>query len=187
MKKISLKEFGAQWVTPKSSRTVASRLAFDAEEFTTLAGEYAADCFRQSFVEGGFYGYTRKWEPRTSAWGKRFKHPLMVDQGVLMNAIKGEKGKGLHYGVLGQRDFTRRYRYDIGTEESSTAVEKKRGESSNIGYAAVHNSDPRLTNYTVNQYSSRKPVQRQFMGHSELMLHYIEEELLPHVFDGFPR
>lgn len=187
MTKITLKEFCAQWVTPKTSRTLASRLSYNAEEFTTKAGEYARECFRESFVLGGFFGSGQHWPVRTSPWGRRFQHPVMIDQGVLKDAIKGEKGKGIYYGVLGQRDYTRRFEYVVSTQERSEPVPKKRGHSSNRGYAAVHNTDPRLSNYTVNQYSTRKPVQRQFMGHSQKMLDHIHAEFVPHLFDGFPK
>lgn len=192
MTKITLKEFCAHWVTPKTSRTLASRLAYNAEEFTTKAGVYAAECFRQSFAQGGFYGTGRKWAPCTSKWAKRKKHahPTLLDTGTLRDSIKGGP-RNFVYSTRGKRDFIRRFKYEIGTNEVSTIDTTRRGEPKNVPYyntyAAFHNSDPRKTDYTVNQHSRRKPEQRQFIGFSDVIEDHIAAEFLPHLFDGFPR
>ena len=191
MSQITLKEFCAQWVTPKTSRTLASRLAFNAEEFITKAGEYTTECFRQSFSQGGFYGTGSKWLPCTSKWALRKKHihPTLVDTGSLRNSIDGKPRK-FEYSALGKREFTRRYKYEIGTNEVSAIDSTKRGEPKNVPYyntyAAFHNSDPRTTQYTVNQYSRRKPVQRQFIGFNDAIEEHIAAAFVPHIFDGFP-
>lgn len=192
MTKISLKEFCAQWVTPSSSRILASRLVFNAEEFTTKAGEYATECFRQSFSQGGFYGTGNKWPPGTSKWALRKKHthPTLVDTGSLRDSIDGKPQK-FEYSALGKREFMRRYKYEIGTNEVSFISTTRRGKPKNVPfydtYAAFHNSDPKTTHYTVNQYSRRKPVQRQFIGFNDVIEAHIAAVFVPHIFDGFPQ
>ena len=188
MQKITLDQFCAQWFKHKGMMSWSSRLSYNAEEFVTKAGEYALSRFRTSFHEGGFYGSGTKWKPRESKWGKKFKHPVMIDQGELRNSIKGEMGKGGSYSTLGKRDYKRRYRYDIWTTERSKPIKGKRGRRStrNQTYAAVHNTDPKFALYTVNQYSQRRPVQRQFIGHSDKILDTIERLFIPQIFDNFP-
>ncbi|CDN31873.1 hypothetical protein BN938_1793 [Mucinivorans hirudinis] len=188
MAKITLDDFCNQWSRGKQVRPWHSLLAKNAEDFATLAGEYALSRFRTSFVEGGFYGSGQKWAPRESKWGEKFTHPIMIDQEELKNKIKGEMGKGGSYSVFGKRDYRRRYRYDIWTSEQSKAIKGKRGKKRgrNQSYAAVHNTNPSLGLYTVNQYSSRRPVQRQFIGHSEKLLNTIERVFVPLIFRDFP-
>ena len=188
MPKISLDDFCNQWARAKTQRAWSSLLAFNAEEFVTKAGGHTLGSFRESFTSGGFYGSGSKWQPRTSKWGKKFKHPVMIDTQTLKRSIKGAKGRGNHYSSLGKRDYRRRYRYDIWTEEVSRPIKGKRGRrrTTSQTYAAVHNTDPKLGGYTVNQYSTRKPVQRQFIGHSDKILSRINEALVPQIFKGFP-
>ncbi len=187
MPKISLDDFCAQWYKQKTQKAWHSILAFNASEFVTKAGGHALGAFRESFVRGGFYG-GGKWQPRTSKWGKKFKHPVMIDTQTLKRSIKGEKGKNGEYSRIGKRDYKRRYHYGIWTTEVSQPIKGKRGRrrTSNQTYAAVHNTDPKLGLYTVNQYSSRRPVQRQFIGHSDKILDRINEVLVPQIFKGFP-
>ena len=187
MPKISLDEFCNQWARAKTQRAWSSRLAYNAEEFSTKAGTYTLSRFRTSFAEGGFYGGS-KWSPRTSKWGKKHSHPVMIDQGALRSAIKGEKGQGGTYSTFGKRDYKRNYRYSIWTNEVSVPVKGKRGKKSGRykNYAAVHNTDPKFGLYTVNQYSSRSPVQRQFIGHSDKLLNTINSLFVPEIFKGFP-
>ncbi len=187
MTKLTLDEFCSQWFRPKTVRPWHSLLAFNADEFTTKAGTYALSRFRTSFIEGGFYGGS-KWSPRTSKWGKKFTHPVMIDQGELRNSIQGEKGKGGAYSSFGKRDYKRRSKYDIWTNEKSRPIKGKRGRRGTRyqNYAAVHNTDPKFGLYTVNQYSSRRPVQRQFIGHSEKLLNTINTQFVPEIFKGFP-
>ena len=187
MAKITLDDFCNHWTRGKMARPFHSLLTKNAEDFVTLAGEYALSRFRTSFVEGGFYGSGQKWAPRESKWGKKFTHPIMIDQGELKRKIKGERGKGGSYSVFGKRDYRRRYRYDIWTTEQSKPIKGKRGRSNTRykNYAAVHNTDPKFGLYTVNQYSSRRPVQRQFIGHSEKLLDTIEKVFVPIIFREF--
>lgn len=189
MPELTLEQFCNQWSRGKQVRPWHSLLAKNAEDFATLAGEYALSRFRTSFAEGGFYGSGTKWAPRESRWGKKFTHPIMIDQGELKSKIKGEPGKTGSYSAFGKRDYRRRYRYDIWTDESSTPIKGKRGKKRgrNQTYAAVHNTDPKFGLYTVNQYSSRRPVQRQFIGHSEKLLNTINQLFAPLIFKDFPK
>lgn len=188
MSKLTLDEFCNQWARGKMVRPWHSLLAKNAEDFATVAGEYALESFRSSFSQGGLYGSGQRWAPRESKWGKKFTHPVMIDQGELQSKIKGEKGKHGGYSTFGKRDYRRRYRYDIWTDERSIAIKGKRGKKRgrNQSYAAVHNTDPKFGLYTVNQYSSRRPVQRQFIGHSEKLLAFINRAFVPIIFREFP-
>lgn len=188
MAKITLDDFCNQWARGKTVRPWHSLLSKNAEDFATVAGEYALSRFRTSFSEGGFYGSGQRWAPRTSKWGKKFTHPVMIDQGELKSKIKGEMGRYRGYSTFGKRDYSRRFRYDIWTSEQSRPTKGKRGKKRgrNQNYAAVHNTDPKFGLYTVNQYSSRRPVQRQFIGHSQKLLSTIEKLFVPMIFKDFP-
>lgn len=189
MTKLTLDEFCNQWARGKTVRPWHSLLAKNAEDFVTLAGEYARSRFRTSFAEGGLYGSGNKWTPRQSKWGKKFSHPVMIDQGELKSKIKGAPGKTGSYSTFGKRDYRRRFRYDIWTDEQSVAIRNKRGKKRGRyqNYAAVHNTDPKFCLYTVNQYSSRRPEHRQFIGHSPKLLDFINRVFAPEIFKGLPR
>ena len=189
MQKISLDEFCNQWVPQAGRQSLTSRLAFNASEFTTLAGAFSRRFFQMSFAQGGFYASGNRWAPRTSRWGKKFTHPTMIDTGKLKGGIKGalvdkERGtlKKMH-----EFGFKRWYTYEIATDAESFAEKGKRGRNKNAkGYAAIHNTAPELSPYTVNQYSTRKPVQRQFIGFSKRLDSYINERYVPIIFKKFP-
>ena len=68
----------------------ASRLDYNLVNFVTEAGEYSRRFFQFSFASGGFYGRGQSWKPRTSRWGKRQPHPVLIDSGKLKESIKGE-------------------------------------------------------------------------------------------------
>lgn len=187
MTKITLEQFCNHWTRDKRARHWHSLLAKNVEDFATRAGEYALSRFRTSFHEGGFYGSGTKWAPRTSRWGKKFTHPVMDDQHELRNSLKGSFTDRA-YSAFGKRDYRRGHRYSIWSTEKSVPVAGKRGKKKgrNQNYAAVHNTDPKLGLYTVNQYSSRRPVQRQFIGHSTKLLDFINRVFVPRIFDEFP-
>lgn len=103
MPAITLDEFCNQWARGKDVRPFHSLLAKNAEDFVTLAGEYALSRFRTSFAEGGFYGSGTKWAPRTSKWGKKFTHPVLIDSGELKSKIKGQKSELGAYSAFGKR------------------------------------------------------------------------------------
>lgn len=191
MAKITLDQFCAQWVlnpTVPNTRIMASRLEHNIGDFVTRAGEYSKSRFISSFAEGGFYGSGTKWAPRTSKWGKKFTHPIMIDTGELKNQIKGAKGRSGNYGGYHTKDFKRSYSYEITTNEQSFPITGKRGSKrGRNNYAAVHNTDPKLGLYTVNQYSSRRPEQRQFIGLSPKIDNFINTFLVPTIFKGFPK
>ena len=67
-------------------------------------------------------------------------------------------------------------------------VRGKRGRSrERYGhYAAIHNTDPKFGLYTVNQYSSRRPVHRQFIGFSPKIDAHIAAHFIDKIFEGFP-
>ena len=186
--KITLDQFCTQWVKGANFMPMASRFDINVCNFTTTAGQHTKQFFQNSFSSGGFYGSGAKWKPRESKWGMKFTHPVMIDTGTLRNSIQGESKE---ISIDGRRDNGTRIRrqgakYYIWTTEISTPIKGKRGRKKGVGrYAAIHNSDPRLTNYTVNQYSSKKPVQRQFIGFSERLRGEIAQHI-PLLFKGFP-
>ncbi|KAA6302855.1 MAG: hypothetical protein EZS26_001025 [Candidatus Ordinivivax streblomastigis] len=186
--KITLDEFCLQWVKGNQYRTMASRFEKNTFDFATIAGEYSKRFFQTSFIYGGFYGSGSKWKARESKWGKKFTHPVMIDTGTLRNSIKGETHESNFTGHRdnGTKIFRRGAKYYIWTTEVSMPQRGKRGRKRGNGrYAAVHNSDPSKTNFTVNQYSSRKPVQRQFIGFSRKLDDDLKR-FIPMIFKGFP-
>lgn len=188
MPKITLDEFCKHWTRDSRLRAWPSLLAKNAEDFATLAGEYAKGRFEESFSSGGFYGSGTKWAPRESRWGKKFTHPVMNDTGELKSKITGG-ARDRSYSAFGKRDYKRLYTYKIQTEESSVASRGKRGRKrgNNHSYAAVHNTDPKFKQFYVNQYSKRRPVHRQFIGHSPKILNHIHTQLVPLIFKDFPK
>lgn len=63
MPAITLDEFCNQWARGKDVRPFHSLLAKNAEDFVTLAGEYALSRFRTSFAEGGFTAAEQNGHP----------------------------------------------------------------------------------------------------------------------------
>lgn len=75
------------------------------------------------------------------------------------------------------------------TTEKSEPVKGKRGRKTGRykNYAAVHNTDPKFGLYTVNQYSSRRPVHRPFIGFSPKIDEHIASHFIDMIFKGFPQ
>lgn len=171
---------------------VANRLDMNITNFTTEIGMFSKRFFRMSFAYGGFYASGNKWAARTSKWGKKNSHSIMNDTGTLKNSIDHDiKVVSRQSGrkINGRTPFTKMgATYLISTkEETIINSDKKRGVNSHaIGYAAIHNTDPRLTNFKVNQYSNKKPVQRQFIGFNERLNDYIMAKYVPMIFKGLP-
>jgi hypothetical protein len=187
--KITLDQFVAQWVRNGSSRGIVSRFESNIFEFATIAGHYSKRYFATSFMVGGFYGTGKKWEARQSKWGKKFTHPILIDTGTLKGSIKAE---GKRISIDGWSDnrkkiFRKGAKYEIWTTEVSKPIKGKRGKSaSRYGhYAAIHNTDPRDSGFTVNQYSTKKPAHRQFIGLNPALDKDIER-FIPIIFRGFP-
>ncbi len=185
MIKLTLDQFGAQWDRGKNKRSMGSLLAFNAENFATRAGEYARLCFISSFASGGFYGSAKRWAPRRSEWGRKYHHPILIDTGTLKGKIVGKKSSR-DSGKLNSRDFHRKYKYEIDTNELGSPIKGKRGGGYRT-YAAVHNTDPKFGLYTVNQYSKRRPEHRQFIGFNDKINYVINTFFVPDIFNGFPK
>ena len=183
----------------KCEKLTYSHFTGDVFEFTTLVGQYSKNFFQESFDRQSFNG--SKWKPRESRWGKRFTHPILYDTGTLEGSIRNipqstpgynientsetigypsEKSKRRKDGKFVYKKYLADYL--IKTNEVSRAIRGKRGFSpKSKGYAAIHNTDPRISPYTVNQYSSRKPVQRQFIGFSQELDDYVNNNLIKNV------
>ncbi|MBF0648677.1 hypothetical protein IR083_07580 [Dysgonomonas sp. GY75] len=191
MTKITLEIFCRQWVkSARLERSMASRFEKNVLDFTIMAGTVSKRFFRRSFSYGGFYGSGTKWTPRQSRWGKRFTHPTLFDTHKLRDNITGYEKEVKLKGFSHNRTHKinrRGAKYYINTGEYSSPEKGKRGRKKGkyTNYAAIHNSDPKYHNFTVNQYSSEKPVQRQFMGHS-LRLDYEVQQYIYLLFRGFP-
>lgn len=73
------------------------------------------------------------------------------------------------------------------TTEKSFPVKGKRGRSKERygHYAAIHNTDPKFGLYTVNQYSTRRPVHRQFIGFSPKTDDYIAVHFIDMILKDF--
>jgi len=189
MAKITLDQFCNQWVIGSGPRVIVSKFQMNVMDFATVAGEYSKSFFIRSFNSGGFYGTGTRWSQRESKWGKKFIHPLMIDTGKLSSKIIGSADETSIGSLKNSRSrlFKRGARYTIQTKEYTSAEKGKRGKSNNKyqNYAAIHNTDPSLHNYTVNQYSTRKPVQRQFIGLNK-RLDYDVTRFYHILFRGFP-
>ena len=87
------------------------------------------------------------------------------------------------------RIFRKGAYYWIYTTEQSVPQKGKRGRKTDRykNYAAVHNTDPKFGLYTVNQYSSRRPVHRQFIGFSPKIEDHIALHFVDMIFEGFPK
>ena len=116
----------------------------------------------------------------------------MDDTGTLKGAISGksenisrQSGKKIN----GRTPFTKMGAvYNIHTEEISQSGNGKRGVNTHgKGYAAVHNTDPQISPFTVNQWSKKKPVQRQFIGFNDRLNNYINTHYVPIIFKGLPQ
>jgi len=175
MKKITIGEMLNHWHGySKDPGSLVGRIMEDnITDFVTAVGMASKAYFLNSFAAGGFDG--KKWPVRTSKWGKRFTHPLMLDRETLRNSIKEEN------------DELKTHEYQIRTTEKSFAVPKKRGKKkgNDQSYAAVHNTAPEFSDFTVNQRSDRKPEHRQFMGFSTTLDEEISQ-LIPNIFDRLP-
>lgn len=190
MTRITIDQFCSQWVGIKGvSMPIVSRFQYNIFDFTTAVGEYTKKCFDSSFEQGGFYGTGQPWAPRESRWGRKFTHPVMLDTETLRKSIKFDQGSRERMKSANRvgRITKMSNSYVISTNELSKASKGKRGSTAKSkGYAAIHNSDPRITNFTVNQYSSRKPVQRQFMGISPKINDHVMAQFTKMLFLGFP-
>ena len=184
MPKITLDEFCSHWVSRTSTRIMASRLEFNVFDFATAAGDYTKGQFAASFSSGGFCG--GKWSPRTSRWGKKFTHPVMHDTGTLARSLKSQVTRASRNNRA-RRTYTRTSCYWIWTTEKSVPARGKRGRSrERYGhYAAIHNTDPKFGLYTVNQYSTRRPVHRQFIGFSPKIDEHVSAHFIDMIFKGF--
>lgn len=189
MPKITLDEFISQW---NNQMPVANRIDFNITEFATKAGDFSKRFFRMSFASGGFYATGNKWKPRKSKWGRKFKHPVMNDNGILKGAISGTSTNNSRQSgrkINGRTPFTKMGAiYNIHTEEMSKFAEKgKRGLNPyGKGYAAIHNTDPKISPFKVNQWSKKKPTQRQFIGFNDRLDNYINTNYVPIIFKGLP-
>lgn len=190
MAKITLDEFCNQWVKGKWTTVMASKLATNVFNFATAAGDYSRREFIYSFDSGGFCGGST-WAPRASRWGKRFTHPVLFDSARLAGSIRGEANEVNIDGRRSDRTRISRHgaKYTIWTTEKSVPVRGKRGKSKERygHYAAVHNTDPKFGLFTVNQYSSRRPEHRQFIGFSPKVDDYINSHFTDMIFEGFPK
>ena len=200
MPNITLDQFVAQWCPkdPRRTDAIPQIMSSAIFNFTTAAGDYAKECFKGSFDKGGFCGET-KWEPRKkNKWSKRFDHPVMYDFGRLKEGITGtlnDKREGRwnwpgdgNKKVGPPKRFKQKCIYKIKTTEiaiPSDGTPKRRGSVTRkrYNYAAVHNTAPANSPFTVNQHSDRKPIQRQFIGHNQKILDHINDVILPKYFD----
>lgn len=184
--KITIDEFCAQWKNGKSS--FIDNFEKNIFDFTTLAGDYSRRYFQTSFLVGSFYGTGKAWKPKASKWSHKFPHPKLKDTGLLKKSIQFDGKRTNRNGEKHDKKkiFARGARYDIWTTEFNVPKHGKRGKSKHIGYAAVHNTNESLSNYTLNQYTNKKAVQRQFIGFNPKLEKIIEDHFIDIIFRGFP-
>lgn len=114
----------------------------------------------------------------------------MNDTGTLARSIQSEAGRT---DIVGRRSTVRASSgkapgIACGLRKRAFPVKGKRGRSKERygHYAAIHNTDPKFGLYTVNQYSTRRPVHRQFIGFSPKTDDYIAAHFIDMIFKGFP-
>ncbi|RHH14386.1 hypothetical protein DW228_06185 [Bacteroides fragilis] len=188
MIELTPQQFISQWVTPRKDPILINRLQKNMTDFVTSAGQYSKSCFQASFFNQGFYRTGQSWKPRQSKWGKRHIHPLLMETGNLFGTILGETGVPFRSGNAKRHNGTKiksnRVAYTIYTKEGDKNTRKS---NFSRGYAAIHNTDPKLHNFKVNKWSNRKPVQRQFIGFNYNVDGYIYRNFVPMLFEGFPK
>ena len=188
MIKLTPQQFCAQWTNSRGYSTLPSKLESNILNFAISAGKYSKSCFEASFTNQSFYGSGNPWAPRESRWGKKRTHPLLMETGHLLSKIEGEHSINQNKGkkANGERFKRNSASYTIFTLEESQRL-AKRSSKKHIGYAAIHNTDPKLHNFYTNGARKRKPVQRQFIGISPSIESYIHANFLPIIFEGFPQ
>lgn len=150
-----------------------SKIDSNAHRFVVAAAKYMQMRFKASFNQG-FFG--TPWAPRRSKWGISHKHRVLNETGALKNSIKVDEGQNR----AGLRSFTGGA-YMASANVHTTASSSRKKFSDDSGYAAIHNSDPAETSYTVNGNSTKKPVRRQFMGYSKAADDYIAFNFLSEI------
>lgn len=191
MTKLTLEQFGEQWAPGGHPSNILTYLEFDIFNFTTVAGEAAKAHFESSFERRGFAGIGATWPSRKSRWGRKFHHPVMNDTGTLKGSLKTKEGKKNYGSILKRGAKSKSASYTIWTAERSSAEKCKRGTSSKSdgSYAAVHNTNPYLGLYYVNQWAAAhngpRPKHRQFMGHSKALDAQVAR-LIPMIFRRMP-
>ena len=186
--KITLDQFCEQWCPKGNIKLKMNQFQYNIEEFTTRVGDYTRRTFQASFFNQGFYK-GKQWQCKKSKWSEKFPHPILLDTSTLLRSIKGD-GKGINrvgFRHDGSKIYRKGAKYIIQTSEISSPDKGKRGKNSHAkGYAAIHNTDPSLHEFTVNQYSKKKPTQRPFIGFSTQTDEYIENNFISLIFKGFP-
>lgn len=156
-----------------------SKLALNINDFVVSALQYSRKCFQSSFNTQSFYKTGQPWPSRESKWGKKRDHPILFLTGALFNSFAEDPG------IFRYDKKKCRVQYTIRTTEENQGQKKNR-RYKGIGYAAVHNTDPKYQIYTVNGNCNRKPLQRQFMGLNPYIDEHINQHFLPDIFKGFP-
>lgn len=155
-----------------------SKIDSNAHRFVVAAAKYMQMRFKMGFNQG-FFG--APWAPRRSKWGLTHKHRVLNETGALKNTIKVDEGQNRS----GLRSFiSGAYMAESNVHTTASSSRKKFSDTS--GYAAIHNSDPSETSYTVNGNSTKRPVRRQFIGYSKaadayIAFNYLSEILLDQI------
>lgn len=162
MTKVTLKEMCDNW-----KKYLQADWILMSQTSLPKWGNIQKEIFKKSFDTQSFDG--KAWKPRESRWGKRFTHPILNDTGTLKDSFPIVEGNDFASSTSRKDASARRSdgklpfkrisaSYTIHTNEKSQVIRGKRGTGrKSIGYAAIHNTDPRISPYTVNQYSSRNP------------------------------
>lgn len=183
---ITLDQFIEQWLPGRNKLVMGSKLAKNVVDFTTLTGDYSKQYFERAFEKQGFNN--KPWAPRKPRKHDD-GHPILKDTGELSGSFR-TTNKAIDRNSKkdnGERLYHKGAIYQIFTTEENRTVAGKRSRNKHaLGYAAIHNSDPKQTNFRVNKYSKQKPIQRQFIGFSPELEDYIRVNFIPIIFTDFP-
>lgn len=178
--KITPEQFYQQWAPGGSTQPIISRFERQLFDFITIAGDTSRDHFKQSFREKGFAGTGTKWPPRKLPWVRRFPHPMMNDEGRLLESIKSNPDR-MKYGEMQKKSKV--FNLKKNTRISAKGSTKKYTEKGKIkrginphsdgSYAAVHNQP------------TEGRTQRQFMGYNKALDAKIAA-FIPDIFKNLP-
>lgn len=155
-REVTLREWNRRW---GNIAYISFRLDFNAFNFVVMASKFASRFFKSSFRSQRFYksGQSR-WEKRKD----NLPHKILLETGELMNSIE----------YSGVRPTFLQPSATVSTNER---YGNRKGKKM-AGYAAVHNEPASKTGFSVNQYSRKKPIQRQFMGHNKELYKQIAQK-----------
>lgn len=177
---------GKDWI--RHIRIAIHQLQVNAENFRVIVGHRALKVFQMSFSHQRFYSTgSQKWAPLSLHTKEKRKKRgtgsrILKEFGDLYSSIKIHDSIADKYGVKSTRVYTDLVGPRNKDEYKSKKDDKQRKyKKHTLCYAGLHNN-PR-PGYTYG--NSRRPyIQRQFMGHSNIIDSFALSKLRTYFFDN---